>query len=57
MFKRTLISTFFGLISAVLVSQAVAQTAVMKQFSPFSGGAQGCIGFRAVDRSHTPLFW
>ena len=41
MFKRTLISTFFGLISAVLVSQAVAQTAVMKQFSPFSGGAQG----------------
>ena len=41
MFKRTLISTFFGLISAVLVCQAVAQTAVMKQFSPFSGGAQG----------------
>jgi len=41
MFKRTLLSTFFGLISAVFVSQAVAQTAVMKQFSPFSGGAQG----------------
>ena len=35
------ISTFFGLISAVFVSQAVAQTAVMKQFFPFSGGAQG----------------
>lgn len=39
--RRRLFSTFFVLISAVFVSQAFAQTAVMKQFSQFSGGAQG----------------